>query len=54
MIGIIDYGMGNLYSVSKVLEWLNYDYIIFVDFVELSKVKGLIFFGVGVFKDVME
>lgn len=28
MIGIIDYGMGNLFSVSKALERLDVEYII--------------------------
>ncbi len=54
MIGIIDYGMGNLYSVSKALERLNYDYIISADPAELRKAKGLILPGVGAFKDAME
>ncbi|MFP8643864.1 imidazole glycerol phosphate synthase subunit HisH [Priestia aryabhattai] len=54
MIGIIDYGMGNLYSVSKALERLSYDYIISADPAELRKAKGLILPGVGAFKDAME
>ncbi|WP_195695721.1 imidazole glycerol phosphate synthase subunit HisH [Priestia megaterium] len=54
MIGIIDYGMGNLYSVSKALERLNYDYIISADPAELRMAKGLILPGVGAFKDAME
>ncbi|WP_110112487.1 imidazole glycerol phosphate synthase subunit HisH [Bacillus sp. CGMCC 1.16541] len=54
MIGIIDYGMGNLYSVSKALERLNYDYFISEDVNELKKAKGYILPGVGSFKDAME
>jgi imidazole glycerol-phosphate synthase subunit HisH len=53
MIGIIDYGMGNLYSVSKALERLCYEYIISDDPKELKNAKGLILPGVGSFKDAM-
>ncbi|WP_010676574.1 imidazole glycerol phosphate synthase subunit HisH [Bacillus timonensis] len=53
MIGIIDYGMGNLYSVSKALERMNYDYFISSSPDELSKADGLILPGVGSFKDAM-
>jgi glutamine amidotransferase len=53
MIGIIDYGMGNLYSVSKALERLGYDYVLSSDVKELEKAKGLILPGVGSFKDAM-
>jgi glutamine amidotransferase len=53
MIGIIDYGMGNLYSVSKALERLNYDYILSSEPEELRNCKGLILPGVGSFKDAM-
>jgi len=54
MIGIIDYGMGNLYSVSKALERLEYDYFISENPEELQKAKGYILPGVGSFKDAME
>jgi imidazole glycerol-phosphate synthase subunit HisH len=54
MIGIIDYGMGNLYSVSKALERLDYDYFISDNPAELAKAKGYILPGVGSFKDAME
>jgi glutamine amidotransferase len=53
MIGIIDYGMGNLYSVSKALERLQFDYFVSSDIRELEKAKGLILPGVGSFKDAM-
>lgn len=53
MIGIIDYGMGNLYSVSKALERLKYDYQISGDPAELAKMDGLLLPGVGSFKDAM-
>ncbi|MBM7096903.1 imidazole glycerol phosphate synthase subunit HisH [Bacillus sp. H-16] len=51
MIGIIDYGMGNLHSVSKALERLDYPYFISGDEAELSKADGLLLPGVGSFRD---
>lgn len=54
MIGIVDYGMGNLHSVSKALERLNYDYFISENVDELAKADGIILPGVGSFKDAME
>jgi imidazole glycerol-phosphate synthase subunit HisH len=53
MIGIIDYGMGNLYSVSKALERLNIGYFISENPEELEKADGYILPGVGSFKDAM-
>lgn len=53
MIGIIDYGMGNLYSVSKALERLNCDYVISNDKAQLRQADGLILPGVGSFRDAM-
>lgn len=53
MIGIIDYGMGNLHSVSKALERLDQPYFISEDPEELNKAEGLILPGVGSFKDAM-
>ncbi|MCH1625789.1 imidazole glycerol phosphate synthase subunit HisH [Fredinandcohnia quinoae] len=54
MIGIIDYGMGNLYSVSKALERMNQEHIVSKDQSELEKTSGLILPGVGSFKDAMQ
>lgn len=54
MIGIIDYGMGNLFSVSKALERLNTPFFISQNPAELMKADGLILPGVGSFKDAME
>jgi imidazole glycerol-phosphate synthase subunit HisH len=53
MIGIIDYGMGNLFSVSKALERLNAPYFISDDSEKLMNANGLILPGVGSFKDAM-
>ncbi|SDH20911.1 glutamine amidotransferase [Alteribacillus persepolensis] len=53
MIGIIDYGMGNLHSVSKALERLDLSYFLSEAPAELAKAEGLILPGVGSFKDAM-
>ncbi|WP_042353976.1 imidazole glycerol phosphate synthase subunit HisH [Bacillus rubiinfantis] len=54
MIGIVDYGMGNLFSVSKALERLGAHYIISAERDELLAADGLILPGVGSFRDAME
>lgn len=54
MIGIVDYGMGNLHSVSKALERLNYEYFISEDQQQLAAADALILPGVGSFKDAMD
>src|SRR4051812_30091368 len=54
MIGIVDYGMGNLFSVSKALERLGADYFISAERAELLNADALILPGVGSFRDAME
>lgn len=54
MIGIIDYGMGNLFSVSKALERLNVPYKLGERPEELEGCKGYILPGVGAFPDAMK
>jgi glutamine amidotransferase len=54
MIGIVDYGMGNLFSVSKALERLEADYFISADREKLLSADALILPGVGSFRDAME
>ncbi|MGN1399915.1 MAG: imidazole glycerol phosphate synthase subunit HisH [Bacillus sp. (in: firmicutes)] len=54
MIGIVDYGMGNLFSVSKALERLGEEYLISDQVDELCTVNALILPGVGSFKDAMD
>jgi glutamine amidotransferase len=54
MIGIVDYGMGNLFSVSKALERLNADYFISGDKEELLRADALLLPGVGSFRDAMD
>lgn len=53
MIGIIDYGMGNLFSVSKALERIGIPYVISESPEELNNTKGVILPGVGAYKDAM-
>lgn len=54
MLAIIDYGMGNLYSVKNALDKLNVDSIITNNVDVLKKADKLILPGVGAFKDCME
>ncbi|MED4224435.1 imidazole glycerol phosphate synthase subunit HisH [Neobacillus cucumis] len=54
MIGIVDYGMGNLFSVSKALERLGADYFISADREKLLSADALILPGVGSFRDAMD
>ncbi|KKB41405.1 imidazole glycerol phosphate synthase subunit HisH [Bacillus thermotolerans] len=53
MIGIVDYGMGNLFSVSKALERIGVPYVLSESPEELNQTKGLILPGVGSFRDAM-
>lgn len=53
MIGIIDYGMGNLYSLSKALERLGYSYEFVSAPEKLQAYTGLILPGVGAFGDAI-
>ncbi len=53
-IGIIDYGMGNLKSVSNALDFLGADNFISDDVNELAKADKLILPGVGAFKDAID
>ncbi|WP_026694490.1 imidazole glycerol phosphate synthase subunit HisH [Peribacillus kribbensis] len=53
MIGIVDYGMGNLFSVSKAFERLGAEYFISSDPKRLGEAAGIILPGVGAFKDAM-
>jgi imidazole glycerol-phosphate synthase subunit HisH len=53
MIGIVDYGMGNLFSVSKALERLGAEYVITNDKQVLMSADALLLPGVGAFRDAM-
>ncbi len=53
-IGVVDYGMGNLRSVSKALESLGFPTVVSGDPAELSRCAGIVLPGVGAFRDCME
>lgn len=53
MIGIVDYGRGNLRSVEKALAKLDYEARIMTAPQELADVEGIILPGVGAFADAM-
>lgn len=54
MIGIVDYGRGNLRSVEKALEKVGFAAVIMTSPEELDGANGLILPGVGAFADAME
>ncbi|MET3697537.1 glutamine amidotransferase [Bacillus oleivorans] len=54
MIGVIDYGMGNLFSVQKALERLEVPFFVSESIEELENAAGLILPGVGAFPDAMK
>ncbi|WP_346354807.1 imidazole glycerol phosphate synthase subunit HisH [Azotosporobacter soli] len=53
MIAVIDYGMGNLYSVEKALLSLGAEVIVTSDPVVIKNAAGVILPGVGAFGDCM-
>ncbi len=53
MIGIIDYGMGNIFSLTGALKRLEADYIFSDSTEELAKCDALILPGVGAFTDAI-
>jgi imidazole glycerol-phosphate synthase subunit HisH len=53
LIAIIDYGMGNLYSVSKAVERIGCEVIVTSDPEQIMAADGAILPGVGAFGDAM-
>ena len=53
MIAIIDYGVGNLFSISASLTKLNIEHIITSDIEAINSATHLILPGVGAFSDAM-
>ena len=51
MIGIIDYGVGNLFSLNASLQYLGLESIVTNDIEELEKADRIILPGVGAFGD---
>ncbi len=54
MIAVVDYGVGNLHSVTKALQKVGADARVTTDWREVEKAKGVVFPGVGAFKDSMD
>lgn len=54
MIAIIDYGMGNLHSVSKAVERLGFEAVVTADPQLILDADGAILPGVGAFGDAMQ
>jgi glutamine amidotransferase len=54
VIAIIDYGMGNLHSVSKAVERLGYEAHVTSNPEEIMAARGAILPGVGAFGDAMD
>ncbi|MEL4026068.1 imidazole glycerol phosphate synthase subunit HisH [Lysinibacillus endophyticus] len=54
IIGVIDYGMGNLFSVEQALKRLNCEVIVSADPSTLAATDALILPGVGAFPDAMK
>lgn len=53
MIGIVDYGMGNLRSVQKAFEFLGFQAVITEDKAVLRQAERIVLPGVGAFPDAM-
>ncbi|ASS67862.1 MULTISPECIES: imidazole glycerol phosphate synthase subunit HisH [unclassified Paenibacillus] len=53
MIAIIDYGLGNLHSVSKAVERLGFEAVVTADRAEILGADAAILPGVGAFGDAM-
>lgn len=53
-IAIVDYGMGNLHSVSKAVERLGYEALVTGDADAILGADGVLLPGVGAFGDAME
>lgn len=51
MVGIVDYGMGNLLSVYNAIDWIGADVEIIRNPDELEDVERIILPGVGAFRD---
>lgn len=54
MLGIIDYGAGNIGSVKAILDKMNVDFILTSDITVLEKCSHVILPGVGSFKTVSD
>lgn len=53
MIGIVDYGSGNVYAIANIYKRLNIDYLISGNTNELQRATHLLLPGVGAFDETM-
>jgi len=53
MIAIVDYGLGNLMSISKAIEYLGYDVSIVKTPENMNEVSHIVLPGVGAFRDAI-
>ncbi|SNR79335.1 imidazole glycerol phosphate synthase subunit HisH [Desulfurobacterium atlanticum] len=53
MIAVIDYGMGNLRSVSKAIEHVGGSVVVTDNLLKIKDAKGVVLPGVGAFKDAV-
>lgn len=53
MVGIVDYGSGNIYAISNIYKRLNIEHIISNDFNKLKLATHLLLPGVGAFDETM-
>ena len=54
MIGIIDYGSGNVQAIATIYKNLNIDYQVITDASDLKKADKLVLPGVGAFDATMQ
>jgi glutamine amidotransferase len=54
MIVVVDYGLGNLFSVAKAFEMIGAEVMISADPIEIGKAERLVLPGVGAFGDGMD
>ncbi len=54
MIAIIDYGVGNIRSIRKAIEFVGGNAIVTNDFETIKNAEGIVLPGVGAFKPAME
>ena len=53
-VTIIDYGMGNIWSVASALRYLNCEVVVSSDPLAIQKAESLILPGVGSFRKAMK
>ena len=54
MIAIVNYGVGNLKSISKAIDYVNGKAKVTNDLMEIENANGIVLPGVGAFKSAME